>query len=204
MHACFSFVYKPSSKEPEGNLAKGFRWKISSTWLVNESKHYGYWYYVKSIWDFAEKKKPSNVISGRVSMHSVYQLLNICPEAIILLCCVNFVKRETTVLLRVEFVQLLPQCFVTWYNISCHIIIIILWWSLLLSWMFYNYQQAIYLLYAFSLVFHAACDPGTFGPNCPGLCTCKNNATCSTVDGACTCTAGYRGSDCGQSMLIER
>lgn len=34
------------------------------------------------------------------------------------------------------------------------------------------------------------CPVGTNGINCTSLCSCKNRATCSPVDGSCSCQAG--------------
>lgn len=34
------------------------------------------------------------------------------------------------------------------------------------------------------------CLPGTYGVNCSSVCSCKNGATCSPVDGSCACKAG--------------
>lgn len=34
------------------------------------------------------------------------------------------------------------------------------------------------------------CPAGMYGVNCSSACTCKNGATCSSVDGSCTCRAG--------------
>lgn len=34
------------------------------------------------------------------------------------------------------------------------------------------------------------CPAGMYGVNCSSACTCKNGATCSPVDGSCTCKAG--------------
>ena len=44
-----------------------------------------------------------------------------------------------------------------------------------------------------------ACPTNTYGTNCLQQCSCKNNATCSRIDGTCDCTAGWTGKSCDQS-----
>lgn len=39
---------------------------------------------------------------------------------------------------------------------------------------------------------------GFYGEFCQHSCLCKNNAACSPDDGTCSCTAGWRGSQCAE------
>ena len=43
-----------------------------------------------------------------------------------------------------------------------------------------------------------ACKQGSYGPNCAAKCTCQNGALCNRKTGACTCTAGWTGTDCNK------
>lgn len=37
------------------------------------------------------------------------------------------------------------------------------------------------------------CDNSTYGPDCEGICSCQNGATCSPVNGFCNCPNGFKG-----------
>ena len=58
----------------------------------------------------------------------------------------------------------------------------------------------------FSLYIHfpPACPAGTFGPACASTCQCQNQAACHNVDGACTCTAGWKGTLCDTRKDFSR
>uniref|UniRef100_A0A915L227 EGF-like domain-containing protein n=1 Tax=Romanomermis culicivorax TaxID=13658 RepID=A0A915L227_ROMCU len=48
-----------------------------------------------------------------------------------------------------------------------------------------------------------ACDQGTFGLECKQKCRpCRNNGSCSVVDGLCSCSAGYSGFLCERSCPV--
>lgn len=68
-------------------------------------------------------------------------------------------------------------------------------------WLLYRLNQLYclsllswFLDYFFFLIQDASCGtpclPGTYGVNCSSVCSCKNGATCSSVDGSCACKAG--------------
>lgn len=52
----------------------------------------------------------------------------------------------------------------------------------------------VFVLLFFFIIQGASCGtpclPGTYGVNCSSMCSCKNEATCSPVDGSCACKAG--------------
>lgn len=37
------------------------------------------------------------------------------------------------------------------------------------------------------------CSNGMFGQDCKQHCECENESFCNPFDGACTCTAGFKG-----------
>ena len=45
-----------------------------------------------------------------------------------------------------------------------------------------------------------ACPEGQYGVECMQQCRCENAASCSPVDGTCTCTAGWTGQFCQLRM----
>ena len=47
-------------------------------------------------------------------------------------------------------------------------------------------------------VFVPACPAGSWGPDCVHMCSCHNEAQCSTADGHCSCSAGWNGPYCSQ------
>lgn len=49
----------------------------------------------------------------------------------------------------------------------------------------------------------APCPAGTWGAGCNQTCHCANGATCSPIDGGCTCTAGWQGSQCMQPCPVR-
>ena len=40
------------------------------------------------------------------------------------------------------------------------------------------------------------CSSGTWGLGCNHTCLCANGADCDPMDGACTCSPGWRGEHC--------
>ena len=53
-------------------------------------------------------------------------------------------------------------------------------------------------LFICSYIYYLECPNDRYGQGCKQLCTCKNNAKCHHINGACTCTAGWIGKECGQ------
>ncbi|KAI8502731.1 Endothelial cell-specific molecule 1 [Branchiostoma belcheri] len=51
---------------------------------------------------------------------------------------------------------------------------------------------------ALAMVGVTALPAGRFGQSCYGVCACKNNATCSNVDGSCVCMTSWTGTNCEQ------
>ena len=45
------------------------------------------------------------------------------------------------------------------------------------------------------------CPPENYGLMCRHACDCQNGATCDPVNGECTCTPGWRGTDCAEGKV---
>jgi Laminin EGF domain len=60
----------------------------------------------------------------------------------------------------------------------------------------YDLIKSIYLC-VYACIF-SACPIGTYGKSCQSTCRCLNGATCDPISGACLCTPGWIGSDCGR------
>lgn len=83
---------------------------------------------------------------------------------------------------------------------SCHVTGTSLSFSLSLSSTWNHYLTLLIIDLPFSL----ECASWTFGDGCQ-QCTCERDKTsdCNFVSGVCTCFAGYKGTDCKESKLIQ-
>ena len=51
----------------------------------------------------------------------------------------------------------------------------------------------------FSVEFHrAVCPENTYGVMCSEKCACQNGGTCSSTDGSCSCSFGWKGKTCNE------
>jgi hypothetical protein len=48
----------------------------------------------------------------------------------------------------------------------------------------------------------SVCEQGSYGQNCENVCACvpSNTASCNSVDGTCTCKAGWEGTTCNLNI----
>ncbi|KAK7092657.1 hypothetical protein V1264_008370 [Littorina saxatilis] len=60
----------------------------------------------------------------------------------------------------------------------------------------------VYTKQGFSATYFSDCKQGLYGENCTNNCTCnlENVASCDTVNGTCTCKAGWEGVNCDDDI----